>query len=128
VDPANISHWEGGRRSGPPALIVALIVVVFVVGAIAAGFVWLFNSPGVRIAGELYEAAGGEITVAHYSYATGGDTLTIRFADVLTRGSALSFHCEEVLPLVMREDLAPRVAIQHPGGAYVFDGESCPSG
>ena len=76
-----------------------LLVLVVVIGA---GFVWLFNSTGFRIAREVYDCAKDVVTSANYYSSPEGDRLTITVARDVTRDEALRLQCQTVLPLLAR--------------------------
>jgi hypothetical protein len=128
VDQPPVSQWTIPKNQGRRPIVVVLVLLVVVVAAFAGIFVWLFNSPGFRVAQELYTEAPAIVTQAHYSTLNGGaDVLTILVARDVTRDEALTLQCQTILPLLERYHLAARVVIEHPDGAFELDGVPCPS-
>ncbi len=126
MDAANGSNWRGGTSRGPRPLFTGLGVTLVLVGIIAVPFAWLLSSPGVRVAGQLYDQGKPDVSQAIYYAGSGGDRLTVRLARTMTRDEAQRFRCEKVVPLLTAKGLTARVVIEHPGGSFVFDKEPCP--
>ena len=123
------SHWERGERRGPRRLLVAAIVLLLLVGACGVGALWIFNSPGFRVAREIYESSRSVVNGANYANVAGqGEVLTIITNRDVSRQEALTFQCDKVVPLLARERLSPRIVLRHPDGDFVLQNEPCPRG
>jgi hypothetical protein len=113
------SNWERGATKSRRSCLILLLVSIVIVACVVAGVVWLFNSPGMRVAGEIYDAAPDIVTRTHYAALTGsGDTLTIFVARDVTRDEAIRLQCQIVIPLLLREHLTARIVIQHPDNDF----------
>ena len=128
MDERAVSNWERGATKGRRSCLILLAVVLFIIAGAVGAFVWLFNSPGLRVAGAIYDAAPNIVTRANYASITGtGDTLTIFVARDVTREEALKLQCQIVIPLLLKEHLCPRIVILHPDNAFRLDGAPCSS-
>jgi hypothetical protein len=103
-------------------------VAVVIIASAVVGALWLFNSPGLRVAKEIYDTAPDIVTRTHYAALTGtGDTLTIFVARDVTRAEALVLQCEVVIPLLLKEHLSANIVILHPDNDFRLDGAPCSS-
>jgi len=118
------SKWAQGHRPGVGPLGCVLLIGLVVLLAIGGAF-WIFQSPGFRVATEIYASAPDIVTSAHYSSTPTGDTLTIRVARDVTAAEATQFVCTSVVPLLVREHLGARIVVTHPDGAFWLDTYSC---
>lgn len=127
VDEFPISNWERGTTTHRRSCLLLVAVALLVIASGIVGAAWLFNSPGLRVAREIYDAAPDIVTRTHYAALTGtGDTLTIVVARDVTRDEALELQCQTVIPLLLREKLSARIVILHPDNDFRLEGAPCP--
>ena len=125
MDERGSSNWEQGARKGPRPLVLFALFLVLTVGGFAGLFVWLFNSPAMRVQDQVYDNAPDIVTRTHYSTVNGFETLTIFVARDVTRAEAIDLQCRIVVPILLREGMSPLIVIVHPDNDFRLEGAAC---